>query len=309
MKLMNLAQPFRRRFPQAVVLGSLAFGVQVACSDAPVNGGNNTTFPMAGTPSTAGTPAATAGTPATTAGTFGASGSFGTAGTPAGGTETGGTGGTGTAGTATAGTGGTAVVVPTTPYCMGKPLDPLPYTANDGFELSGWNAGAQTQATANANIVNRPADACLTRVPGAVGRCSQWHFIPAVASGFAFVQWITMWDSQFTHPPVCIAEGAKAVTFAAKGLKGGETFTVAAGLGMQDKEVVLSTEWEHYFIPLDGVEYNSFNSGVVEGFTWKIVPTETTPVMDFFIDDIKWVKDLPVDGGEGGAGGAGGAGN
>ena len=308
MKLNTLAQPFRRRAPQVAVLGCLAFGVQIACSDTPANPGP--TFPTtAGTTSTAGTPAATAGTPATTAGTFGASGSFGTAGTPAGGTDTGGTGGTG--GAATAGTGGTTVVVPPVAYCMGKPLEALPYVANDGFELSGWNAGAQAQATANGDIVNRPTDACLTRVPGAVGRCSQWHFIPAVASGFAFVQWITMWDSKYTHPPVCIAEGAKAVTFAAKGVLGGETITVAAGLGMQDKEIVLSTEWEHYFVPLDGVEYNSFNSGVVEGFTWKIVPTETTPVMDFFIDDIKWVKDLPTDpgGGEGGAGGAGGAGN
>ena len=165
-------QTFRRRAPQALALGCLAFAVQIACSDAPTQGGP-TTFPTSGT-NAGGTPANTAGTPAasgsfTAAGTFGTAGTFDTGGV--GGTATAGTGGTSTAGTATAGTGGTVVVIPTTPYCMGKTPATLPYKVETNYFPSGWSEGPP----AISNPTDLAVDAGTQRVAGDVGNCTKWH--------------------------------------------------------------------------------------------------------------------------------------
>jgi hypothetical protein len=311
----SLSRFLRQRGGYVLALGGLAVSIQVACSDQPSN--PSTYAPVAGTPAT------TAGNTSTTAGTGGAgtAGTFTTGGTAAGtfttggagaGTAGGGTGGDttagmsggGTAGSTSAGMAGTGGQVVLTAYCMDKTPSTLPYTVNEGFQLSGWNQGAVDQAIANDAIMNPPNTDCMNRVPNAVGTCSTWRYTAKLASGYAYVQWITKWDAGFTHAPVCIDPAAKAVSFAAKGGKGGEKVTFAAGGGMQDKEITLSNKWETYFVPLDGVDFNTFDTGVVEGFEWKIVPTADAPAIDFAIDNIQWVKDAPVDG----AGGAGGAG-
>lgn len=316
MKLITLtssAHSFRRHMPQAAVLGCLAFALQVACSDAPVNGTPTPPFTAAGT-NAGGTPVSMAGTPAAS-GSFSSSGSFGTAGTfdtgGAGGSATAGTGGTATAGTATAGTGGTAVVIPTTPYCMGKTLTPLPYMATDGFKQAGWD-GAVAEIKTGAQIVPAPAvDYCTAqRVAGAVGDCSMWQWTPdPTTPAYADVRWTRMFDAGYTHPQVCLAEGAKYISFYARGAVGGEKITVG-GAGIptaSEVEVTLTNKWAVYSAPLDGVTYNTYDSGVENVFSWKAEPPSLQ--ITFWIDNIQIRKDLPTIGaGGGGTGGSGGSG-
>jgi hypothetical protein len=314
-----ISRSLRRRSSQALLLGCAAVAIQGACSSTPTQGGPpfqpNTSGTSAG--GTAGTAANTAGT-TTTAGTFGAAGTFGTAGTfGAAGTGggTGGAGGAGTAGTALGGTGGTTAGTanggtggtppPPVAYCMGKTLEALPYVVNTGFQPSGWgpDAAAIAEVKTGNQITTPPPDACAARVPNAVGACSMWRWTPAATTpGYSYVAWITMWDPGFTHPPVCLADGAKAVTFMAKGVKGGEVITVA-GAGGQEVQVTLTTAWKQFEISLVGVTYNTFDAGVTSGFSWKVEPALNPGVTEWFLDDIKIVKDLPNTG----AGGAGGA--
>jgi hypothetical protein len=311
-KLNTLAQPFRRRAPQVAVLGCLAFGVQIACSDTPASpSNNNTTFPMAGTTSTAGTPATTAGT-TSTAGTFATAGTFGSAGTAAtGGTEAGGTGGAGTAGTATAGTGGTVVVIPTTPYCMGKTPQTLPYAAEKNYYPSGWSEGPPVIS----NPTDLPFKACdpANRVAGAAGNCTTWRYTPAATPAPAWVIWEVPPAAPMTH--VCLPEGVNSIAFCARGGAGGEKI-MTGGAEVQEAEITLTNEWKTYTVPLTGVTYNTYDNGLNKAFVWKIVPPAAgAAVTNFFIDNIQFVKDAPgadycaAGGGEGGAGGAGGAAN
>lgn len=308
MKLISLLSPaqlFSRRAPQVAVAGCLAFGVQIACSDTVPPATNNTTFPMAGTNS-GGSPAGTAGTPAAS-GSFSASGSFGTAGT-----DTGGTGGTGTAGSGTAGAGGTVVVIPTTPFCMGKAPLPLPYKVESNYYPSGWSEGPP--------LISNPTDlavkACKERVAGAVGDCTTWRYTPVVADPkAAWVIWEVPPAAPLTH--VCLAEGANSIAFCARGVKGGEKIQTG-GAGVPEAEITLAAEWKPFSVPLAGVVYNTLDNGVPTGFVWKIVPPAAgAAITEFFIDKIQIVKDAPTadycaegggEGGEGGAGGAGGAG-
>jgi hypothetical protein len=299
------AHPFRSRGAQLACLGALAFAAQVACSDAP--GPKTTPFPMTSAGS-AGTPASTAGasgsfTSAGTGGTFGTAGSF-TSGGMGGQQATGGS--AGAAGAATAGTGG---VIVTAPYCEGKTLTALPFNVQSAFFPSAWQGDFSQIAIPEEPTV----DACADRAEGALGdenRCSAWRYTPnATAASWAAVAWSTYAEPNFTHPPVCLAAGATAVTFFARGVAGGEKLSVAA-LGAQEMVIELTDEWERYEIPLAGVEYNSFDVGVKTGFSWKVdpaTPPAVTPVTEFFIDSIQVVSGDPG-GGEGGASGMGGAG-
>jgi hypothetical protein len=167
---------------------------------------------------------------------------------------------------------------------------------NGGFQLSGWSPSTLGQLTANGDITTPPTNACTAgRVANAVGDCSMWRYTKNETPAPFWVQWITKWDDKYTHPPVCIATGAKAVTFSAKGVLGGEKIQVSAGAGMQKKEITLTTEWKTYFVPLDGVDYNSFSAGVVEGFAWEMSPTTDTPTTEFFLDNIQWVAEAPAE--------------
>jgi hypothetical protein len=299
----------RLRGAHVALLGCLAFSAQVACSDAPVSpspyvppqGTSGTATGTAGTPATTGgtAPTGTAGTTTTTGGTFSSGGTFGTAGTDTGGTFT--TAGTATGGAAagtdaggtTAGTGGTPE--PPKPYCDGKTLSPLPYIVNTGFQLSGWSPSTAGQLTANGDVTTPPTNACLTRVANAVGDCSMWRYTKNANPSPFWVQWITQWSPTFKHDNVCLAAGAKAVTFSAKGVAGGEVIQFSAGQGMQKKSVTLTKEWALYFVPIDTTDYNGFAAGVYEGFAWEMSPVADTATTEFFLDNIQWVATVPVE--------------
>ena len=313
--LPSFAQSLCRRGVQVAVLGAAAFAAQVACSDNVASPGNTPqTFggtSAGGTPSTAGTPATTAGAAGTpgASGTFTSGGTFGSAGTTTGGVDMGGTGGAaaGTGGAA-AGTGGT----PPTPvaYCADKTLTPLPYTVNPGFQPSGWGpdaAGVAEIKVGTQITVNPPEDACAVgkRSAGAVGDCTMWRYTPdPTTPTYAFVAWSTQYTPTVAGPPVCLAAGAKAITFMAKGAVGGEVVSFG-GAGVKEIPFTLTADWKLYSIPLDGVEYNTFDKGVPSGFVWKGEPAVPAVLnTTFFVDSIQIVKDLPVGGGEGGAGGA-----
>lgn len=306
MKLNSLiAKPLRLRGVQLVALGSIAFASQVACSDAagppaapPFNGtsGSSSTAGTGGTTSTAGT-SATAGTG--TGGTFGTAGT-GTAGTGTAGTfgssgaTTGGTGGS-TAGTDAGGTGGT--FEPPKPFCDTQAAVTLPYTVNKTYQLSQWSPLAVTQVKANNDIM--PAvTGCAMRPAGAVGDCSSWKYSSVYAEGAApaplWVQWVTQWDPNHKADPICMPATAKAVTFSAKGAAGGEKILVSAGDGQQAKEITLTTEWATYFVSVDGIAFNSFTEGVIEGFAWSLNPIAETPTMVFYLDNLQWVAEAPA---------------
>lgn len=280
-----------------VALGAFASVAQIACSDDPPQDpalppGNTsgTGNHAAGSPSSGGT--------ASTAGTAGTGGSGGSTG----GGHAGGTAGTGTAGAGTAGTG----VVPNNPYCMGKTPEALPFDVSGAFYPSGWYPdGKQIEAPADLG------DACTTgRTAGAVGSCTPWRYKPAATASWAAVGWILSDGKGFVHPPVCLPADATALTFLARGAKGGEKLSIG-GLNVNPEVAIeLTSEWKRFAIPLKGVTYNSFDSGVKSAFSWKVVPPAAPAVaeaVEFFIDDIQVVKgDLPPDPSGGGEGGEGG---
>ncbi len=235
--------------------------------------GNGGTFGNAGA---GGTPTAGAGgTP--TAGAGGASGGTG-------GKAAGGTGGKATGGSPTAGSGGTGVVVG--PYCDTATKSPLPYTVNEGFQPSGW----QGDITAISAPTLAP-DPCATRAPGSVGMCTKWRFTPnATTPAWAGVTWSKVWDGMYTHPPVCIANGATKVTFQARGEVGGEVVTFSAA-GAAEVPFTLTNAWKEYAVPLGGVQYNTPDDGVDSGFFWKVAPpTPGGAPVTFFVDDLQFVQ-------------------
>ena len=131
-------------------------------------------------------------------------------------------------------------------------------------------------------------DACATRPAGAVGNCSTWRFTPnAVTPAWAGVSWSTKWDAGYTHPPVCIADGATKVTFQARGAAGGEQVTFS-GAGSAEVPMTLTNAWKQYSLSLVGVTYNTTVDGVEAGFFWKAEPGAGT--ITFFIDDIQIEK-------------------
>jgi hypothetical protein len=190
---------------------------------------------------------------------------------------------------------------------MGKPLDPLPYPVKTGFQPSGWSEGPPVIS----NPTDLAFDACTTRVAGAdaIGACSKWRYTPAAVPAAAWVIWSLQWEPNFRHPNVCLAEGATAIAFCARGVAGGEKIQVG-GAGVPESEITLTNEWALYKVPLTSPDYNSFESGVPSGFDWKVVPAVAPTIIEFFIDKLQIMKDVPADycggasSGEGGAGGA-----
>ncbi len=92
-----------------------------------------------------------------------------------------------------------------------------------------------------------------------------WQWTPdATTPTYADVRWTRMFDAGFTHPQVCLADGAKYISFYARGAVGGEKITVG-GSGIptaSEVEVTLTNQWAVYSAPLTGVTYNTYDSGV-----------------------------------------------
>jgi hypothetical protein len=258
-----------------------------------------TTTPNVGGSSSSGGTSSTSGGATNTAGATdmtGISGSF----TSGGGGTTGIAGDTSISGsTSTAGTG---IIPPTAPFCSDPSAPvaqaPLPYTVTTGFIPSGYQGDGDFTTEIKA-------DACIDRAPGMIGSCFGFTYTPdPTTPTWAGVSFIRQWDGNYTHPPVCVATGASAVTFMAKGAVGGEKVTFSAATAME-QNFVLTAAWAQYSISLSGVSYNTDASGLESGFFWKVAPPVTGAVAEtFYVDDIQFVASI----GSGGAGGAGGTG-
>ena len=221
----------------------------------------------------------------------GGGGAFGGGGTATGGGGTGGAGtsggGHGGAGSANGGggTGGGAGAPPVTPYCNDKTPVTLPLTLTTSFVPSFYYGDAVNEAQQKPNGTGPCAAGA--RIAGAVGLCSGYRFTPNPAgTAMAGVSWSTMFDANYTHPPVCLPITDMAVTFAAKGSIGGEVvrFGVADA---QAKAYTLTSVWAEYSFSLVGVKYNSDEIGLQYGFRWEIYPPATQ--IDFYVDDLRIV--------------------
>jgi hypothetical protein len=246
----------------------------------------------------AGTGAAGTGAAGTGAAGTGAAGT-GAAGTGAAGAGAAGTGaaGTGAAGTGAAGTGaaGTGSATPTELA--------LPVTVSDHFRPTGGMGdgaivGSVSFGTDAAACAGEPAAAkagtCYSVTyqpqPIAAGAPSTW-------AGFYWQYPDNNWGGQ---QPQLIAAGAKAVTFYAKGVAGGEKITFKAGgiINMTsvatpfsdafnvEKAVTLTTGWTKYSLPIDSVTYGG---GVLGAFCWVATATNATPIR-FVLHGIVWEK-------------------
>ncbi len=174
------------------------------------------------------------------------------------------------------------------------------------FTPSGYEGG-DTAMSGGGQIA---AADCADRAPGMIGKCFKYTYTPAATPTWAGVAFILGYTGFGTagHAPVCLADGATYINFYAKGAVGGEMVTFSAE-GTANLELTLTNTWTLYQIPLTGVAYNSFASGLATGFFWKVVPptTGTAPVASFQIDSVQYVNTGAAGGGAGGAGGTGGA--
>lgn len=268
MDLMSLRLPSRFHLAVITLSGSLACAVACGAED---NGSPGT--------STGGVPTATGGSTST-----GGSGGFVSSG---GTTTSGGTTGLG----ASTGSGGTTV---TPPYCDSQAKKPLPITVASEFIPSGY-FGAHADVTPSACDVDRPMDA--------VGDCFAFTYEPSedATDLYAGVIWQDQDQNWGDLPGHCIAEGAKKVTFKARGAEGGEVVNFGA-VGVEMGDLELTDEWESYEILIDTVNYNNSgpNGGVVAGFSWGAAKAgmngEPVYIPDgesitFYIDDIQWVAE------------------
>ena len=104
------------------------------------------------------------------------------------------------------------------------------------------------------------------------------------------MSWSKVWDAQYTHAPVCVADGATKLTFQARGTVGGEQVTFS-GVGAAEVPFTLTAAWKEYEISLVGVQYNTAADGVDSGFFWKAGPaTPAGAPVTFFVDDIQMIK-------------------
>jgi hypothetical protein len=122
---------------------------------------------------------------------------------------------------------------------------------------------------------------------GAVGQCVVFDYTPVAQAGWGGVNWQYPQNNWGSLPGLCIASGASAVSFSARGNAGGEVVDFwAAGVS---KSFVLTTDWQAMTIDVSAVNYNSTGAmgGVTQGFGWSMAAgTETS--YRIFIDDIQW---------------------
>jgi hypothetical protein len=175
------------------------------------------------------------------------------------------------------------------------------------FTPSGYEGGDPGQ---NGGGQIGAGDCGTDRAPGAIGKCTKYTYTPATPATWAGVAYILGYQGfgSAGHMPICLADGATALTFYAKGAVGGEIVGFAGGTAAA-MDVTLTADWKLYTIPLSGVQYNTDNMGLTDGFFWKIAPAAgTTAVAEtFYVDDIQYVG-ATGGGGAGGAGGVGGGG-
>jgi hypothetical protein len=180
---------------------------------------------------------------------------------------------------------------------------PLPMIVSDHFRPTGGMGdgavvGSVTFGTDSSACAGEPAAAnagtCYAVTyqpqPFAAGANSTW-------GGFFWQYPDNNWGGQ---QPQLIAAGAKAVSFYAKGLAGGEKITFKAGGIVNtpsvatpfsdafsvENSVSLTTAWTKYSLPLTNVTYGG---GVLGGFCWVATATNATPIK-FLLHGIVWEK-------------------
>jgi hypothetical protein len=144
----------------------------------------------------------------------------------------------------------------------------LPYTVTSGFVASGYTGGdANTSGGGQLSQATCPAG---DRAPGAIGKCTAFTYTPVSPPTWAGIAYLT--GAGFGQPgtPVCLADGATAVTFYAKGKAGGESVTFTAQSGAE-ATFVLTTTWTQYSVTVTP-GYSTDAAGLVEGFFWKMGP-------------------------------------
>jgi hypothetical protein len=222
---------------------------------------------------------------------------MGAAGMGAAGAGAAGMGAAGAAGMGAAGTGAAGMGV-TPPASIA-----LPFNISDHFKPTGGMGdgavvGSVTFGTAAAACAGEPAAAnkgtCYSITyqpqPIAPGAPSTW-------AGFFWQYPDNNWGGQ---QPLMIDAGAKAVTFYAKGVAGGERITFKAGGIVNtpsvttpfsdaftiETTVTLTTGWTKYSLPMANVTYGG---GVLGGFCWVASATNANPIR-FLLHGLVWEK-------------------
>ncbi|HWZ90948.1 MAG TPA: hypothetical protein VNW92_18935, partial [Polyangiaceae bacterium] len=152
------------------------------------------------------------------------------------------------------------------------------------------------------------AGACTDRSPTMIGGCSKYTYTPATPATWAGVAYNRGYNGfgSTGHAPVCLADGATAITFYAKGAVGGEVVGFSGGTAMA-QTITLTNAWALYTISVSGLQYNTDATGLEDGFFWKVAPVGSVGVLtSFYVDSIQYVGS-PGTGGTGGTGGSGGA--
>jgi hypothetical protein len=178
----------------------------------------------------------------------------------------------------------------------------LPFLLSDEFAPSGFMGDSEADFKAVA-MSKDIADCKAPRSPDAAGDCYLVTWSPVIATGapsaWVGVYWQYPANNWGAKTGKTVKSGAQKVSFYAAGAAGGEKIHFAVG-GVNTKgggdpsltnkdsftaelDVVLTTEWTKYSIPLSGAAYDT----VIGGFAW--VATTTTPdPIKFYLDDIRW---------------------
>lgn len=220
----------------------------------------------------------------------------GPAGAGAAGTGAAGSGAAG-AGSGTAGTGAAGTAPP--PAALTLPFNVSDHYRPTGGMGDGAVVGAVTFVTDGAACAGEPAAAnaglCYAVTyqpqPIAAGAPSTW-------AGFFWQYPDNNWGTQ---QPQMVMAGAKAVSFWAKGVAGGEKIAFKAGGIVNaaqstatpfsdaftvENTVTLSKTWTKYSLPMTGVTYGG---GVLGGFCWVAEATNANPIK-FVLHGIVWEK-------------------
>ncbi len=122
-----------------------------------------------------------------------------------------------------------------------------------------------------------------------VGSCTAWRYTPATGGGTT-VRYRWYADPTATvHGPACLAPGATRVSFAARGMVGGEVVGFSASR-TPITYITLSGDWKYYSVSLAGVAYNTDEVGLNPAFQWIVDPAKNAGVIRFAVADIKYVS-------------------
>lgn len=169
----------------------------------------------------------------------------------------------------------------------------LPFFIEEHYTMSGFFSENQA-----ATVDRQDCAGVDGTKPGAT--CMRISFTPNgdTFGGFFFQNPADNWGQQ---PGLVIPAGAKQIRVRAWGAAGGETVKFGAGIDNQEpfsdgfntetNTIVLTTEPTEYFVDLRGQTYSS----VAGGFSWVAETPSGTGSITFFLDNIEWTTEEPID--------------